>query len=130
MELFWKGAPACSCALAQLTYMGMDQIVCVYKCQFGKCSFSFPPCFKYFLHLDPLVTSEPGAFQSLLKKYLLFLGEIYFKDLENSLYLLVQFALAFKLRWNKWWVQCNNRSGTSREELKEGLYMIATNGGK
>lgn len=62
-------------------------LVCVYKCQFGKCSF-FLPRFKYFLYLDPLVTSEPGYFWGLLKKYLLFLGEIYFKELENSLYLL------------------------------------------
>lgn len=63
-------------------------LVCVYKCQFGKYSFFFLPRFKYFLYLDPLVTSEPGAFQRLFKKYLLFLGGVYFEELENSLYLL------------------------------------------
>lgn len=62
-------------------------LVSVYSCQFD-IYWGFLPHFKYFLYLDPLVTSEPGAFQHLLKKYLLFLAEIYFEELENSLYLL------------------------------------------
>lgn len=62
-------------------------LFCVYKCQLGKCFFFFLPRFKSFHYLDPLVTPQPAAFQGLLKKYL-FLGEIYFEELENSLYLL------------------------------------------
>lgn len=89
MEPFWKGTPDCSCVLVQLTYTGTDQSAACLCLQMPIWQMLlFLPRFKYFLYLDPLVTSEPGYFWGLLKKYLLFLGEIYFKELENSLYLL------------------------------------------
>lgn len=40
---------------------------CVYRCQFGKCSF-FQPCFICVLYLDALLTSETGAFQHSVNK--------------------------------------------------------------
>lgn len=57
-------------------------LACVYKCQFGKCLFfSFLPRFKYFLYLDPLVTSEAAALLGLLKKYLLF-GKLFVSSVQ------------------------------------------------
>lgn len=92
MEFFWKGAPACSRVLVQLTYTGMDQStswLCVQMPVLAKAPFLLPH-FKYFLYLDPLVTSEPGAFQGLLKKYFLFPGGIYFRGIGKLLVSSVQ----------------------------------------